>query len=151
MSYSYILSLPAALRDILLSYFDGHGIACEVMTGPRSVKAGADVIMVQTPRSALTDPRTGGYRDEDGTLELRAHVERTGAGEDVIDDARERADQLFGYCDAAIAADVTLGGLVRWAVITAVSEEDQGVEDRPAMHSYLATATVTFKALPKGA
>lgn len=82
--------------------------------------------------------------EEDGAVRGRIRVQRTGAGETVGRQARDRAVVLLDEVDAAVAADHTLGGVCLWARVTQIAlSQELTPEARVAEIDF----TVVFKAL----
>jgi hypothetical protein len=149
MAHSIVFSLPAALRTLLEARLVTDALDGTVLTGPRLLAAGTDGVAIQDVRASTGRPITGGYRREEGTVVCRVYCEVTGAGEDAIDDARERADLYVDAISTAIdptAGDNTIGGTVRFCDITEIAEDDQTVTDQPPGHSFACRVTISFTA-----
>ena len=147
---SVVLALPAALRELLEVRAGLSGVA--LLTGPRPVARGSDVLAVEKVR-ATGSRQTFGRRDEQGSFTVVADVERNGAGEDAIDAARERCAELLDEVVAAIdpeTGDPTIGGTVLSSGESIEFEDvDNYVGERgsAATRGHTASVTVSFKAL----
>ena len=142
MAYSVVFTLPPIVRVLLAANTDLANV--EILTGPRRVKAGADALAIQDMRATHARVVTGGWRRESGSFIVRAHVEVSGAGEDAIDAARERADALLGFAADVLEADCTLGGVLLSCDVTEVAEDDQAAPQN--QHEFTAHMTVSFTA-----
>jgi hypothetical protein len=139
-SFSVVFGLPKAFRTLLSSATGLTGVT--VVTGPRDAGHG-DVLAIQNPEAA-GDYAAFGEREEDGRIIILVDVESTATNEAGIDAARDNADDLCGHVAAAIHADPTLGGLLMWAKVAEVAEQDNYLSTKG--HGYTARLTVTFKA-----
>lgn len=149
LTASVVFALPPALVSQLTLRRNLAGVA--ISSGPLAESDPEEWIQVSRPRSLRT-PRTltgkmlGGH-DEDGTLTVLVMVSRNGAGQACIDEVRERCDALCAEVEAGIHTDPTLGGLLSWAYVSAISEADQGIQPAPnAGHWMTAELTVSYRA-----
>ncbi len=146
---STVLALPSALRDLLEVRGGLSGVA--ILTGPRQVPAGTDVLAIEKVR-ARGVRSTFGRRDEEGSFTIVADVEKGGAGEDAIEAARERCAELLDEVVAAIdpeTGDATIGGTVLTSGESIEFETvDNYIGERGGAGSRGTTASVTvsFKA-----
>jgi flavin-binding protein dodecin len=144
MAYSVVFTLPSVIRQLLQDSSDLAGV--EILTGPRQITGGKPSLAAQNFRATASRPITGGYRREAGTFMVYAHVEVSGAGEDAIDAARASVDGLLDAVSDVLDADYTIDGNVLHCDVTEVAEDDQGVTDAPAGHTFTAHVTVSFTA-----
>jgi len=142
--------IAAALKDAFA--VNAALSAIDVISGPvAGERDPREWIQIGRPRVTRT-PRTitgqpmGGH-DEDGTVPVMVLASADGRGEEAIVRLRERMEELIGAVEAALAADFTLGGIVRWAYVSALAEQDQGIEPPPAAgHWMTVELTVSFAA-----
>ena len=144
------LDLPAALRDLLELRAGLSGVA--ILTGPRKVPAGSDILAIEkVPATGVRS--TFQRRDENGSFTVVADVEKNGAGEDAIGEARERCAELLDEVVAALdpeTGDPTIGGTVLTSGESIEFETvDNYIGERGAgaTRGITASVTVSFKAL----
>lgn len=137
--------LQAAMRTVLTAWAGLSGV--DIATGPRRQEL-LERVAIGGPKP--TTEYRGGYRSEEGTVDIVADVFKQGSGEAAIDAARDRAKALLNECVAALSlaeqtgGDITAGGAVLALTPSRAETIDNYLDRRGNVDGHGFTASVTF-------